>query len=103
MQNSLAAAKVTPTIDALQERLETVRQTELEPAWRRQVSFRPEQHDAIEELTRGIVTRILHGPLKVLESASDDKDPAALLSIVHRVFNLGDKAAGRLHRDCQGP
>lgn len=91
MQKSLKTAEVAPTIVALQEHLETVRQTELERVRRRQVSFRPDQQAAIEELTRGIVTRILHGPVKVLEAASDDKEPAALLSMVHRIFNLVDE------------
>ncbi len=91
MQKSLLAAEVAPTIAALQEHLETVRQTELERVRRRPVSFRPEQQAAIEDLSRGIVTRILHGPRKVLEAASEDKEPAALLSMVHRLFNLGEK------------
>ena len=95
MQKSLETAEVAPTIVALQERLETVRQNELERVSRLKVSFGPEQQEAIEELTRGIVTRILHGPVNVLETASDDKDPAALLSVVHRIFNLGDELAGR--------
>jgi glutamyl-tRNA reductase len=86
---------VAPTIVALQEHLQTIRQTELERLRRRQVSFRPYQQDAIEELTRGIVARILHGPVKVLETASDDKEPTALLSMVHRIFNLGDEPAER--------
>jgi glutamyl-tRNA reductase len=45
MQKSLENAEVAPTIVALQERLETVRQNELERVSRRKVSFRPEQLD----------------------------------------------------------
>ena len=92
MQNSLESAEVAPTIVALQELLESVRRNELERVSRRKVSFGPEQRDAIEELTRGIVTRILHGPVKVLETASGEEEPAALLSMVHRIFNLGNEA-----------
>jgi hypothetical protein len=88
MQQSLMTAEVAPTIAALQEHLETVRQTELDRVRRRPVGFRPEQEFAIEDLSRGIVTRILHGSRKFLEAASEDKESAALLSIVHRIFNL---------------
>ena len=98
MQKSLETAELASTLFALQEHLETVRQTELERVRRRQVSFRREQHDAMEELTRGIVARILQGPVKVFEAASDDEEPAALLSMVHRLFNLGDKTAKRQHQ-----
>lgn len=90
--------KSLETIIALQERLETVRQNELERVSRRKVSFGPEQLDAIEELTRGIVSRILHGPVEVLETEYDDQEPAALLSMVHRIFGLGDEPAGRPSR-----
>ena len=95
MRNSFGTAEVAPTIAALQEHLETLRQTELERVSRRQVSFRPEQQDAIEELTRGIVARVLDGPVKVLETASDNKEPARFLSLVRRIFNLGDGGGGR--------
>ena len=95
MQKSLEVAEAEPTIVAPQERLETVRQNELARVSRRKVSFAPEQLDAIEELTRGIVARILHGPVNASEGGYDDREPAALLSMVHRIFNLGDKPAGR--------
>jgi glutamyl-tRNA reductase len=88
-----------PTIVALQKHLETVRQAELERIRRRQLSFRPEQQDAIEELTRGIVTRVLNATAKVLECAPDDKEHAALLNMVHRMFNLSDEPAGRRTTD----
>jgi glutamyl-tRNA reductase len=101
MQKSLLTAETAPTIAALQEHLETVRQTELERVRRRQVSFLPEQQDALEELTRGIVARILHGPVEVLEAVSDDKAPA-LLSMVHRIFNLGDEPVGSQHQHRKG-
>lgn len=89
MQHSFEAAKVAQTIVALRERLETVRQTELERMRRRAVKFRSEQQGAIEELTRGIVTTILHGPATVLETASTEQETAALLRVVHCIFNLG--------------
>ena len=89
MKDSLEAAKVAQTIVALRKQLETVRRVELERMRRREVKFRSEQQGAIEELTRGIVTAILHGPATVLEAASTEKEPAALLRMVHRIFNLG--------------
>lgn len=102
MRPPLQTAEVAPTILALQEHLEIVCQTELERIFRRQVSFRSEQRDALEELTRAIVTTILHGPVTVLEAASTDKETAALLSMVHRIFNLGEKPAESPQRDRQG-
>jgi len=101
MQNSLEATELAPTIVALQERLETVRKNELERIRRRPVSFRPEQQDAIEELTRRIVTTILLGPVKVLQAPPGDKEPAALLTMVQRIFNLVDRPEGKTMQDRQ--
>jgi len=94
MQQRLETAEVAPTIIALQEHLQTIRQTELERLRRRQVRFRPDQQAAIEELARGIVAKILHGPETVLEAVSTGKEPAALLSIVGRIFDLDVPLAG---------
>ena len=90
MRESLDVAMVAPTIVALRQQLETVRQIELERMRRRHVKFRSEQQDAIDVLTRGIVTTILHGPVTVLETASTEKESATLLRLVHRIFNLAD-------------
>jgi glutamyl-tRNA reductase len=62
--------------------------TEVERIRRRQVSFCPEQQDAIEELIRGIVTTIRHRLVTVLEAASSGREAAALLRTVHSIFNL---------------
>jgi glutamyl-tRNA reductase len=89
MPQSVETSAMTLTVFALQEHLESVRRTEIERISRRQVSFRPEQQDAIEELTRDIVTRILHGLTTALEATSTDTEHAALLNMVHRIFKLG--------------
>ncbi len=93
MQSSGESIEITPTVDALHEHLETIRLIELERLQRRQVGFRFDQKDAIEELTLGIVSAILHGPVSVLEAASIDKERAALLRMLHRIFNLAEKPA----------
>jgi glutamyl-tRNA reductase len=91
MPRLLETPAMTLTVFALQEHLESVRQFELERIGRR-VSFRAEQQDAIEELTRGIVTRILHGLKRALEAESTDPERFALLSIMDRIFKLGEIA-----------
>jgi glutamyl-tRNA reductase len=75
--------------------------TEVERIRRRQVSFCHEQQDAIEELTRGIVTTILHELVTVLEAASSDREAAALLRTVHSIFNLGKDQQDDRHKTNQ--
>ena len=93
MQWSGESVEITPTIDALREPLETIRLIELERLQRRQVRCHFDQENTIEELTLGIVRAILHGPVSVLEAASIDKERAALLRMLHRIFNLAEKPA----------
>lgn len=99
MQSSVERVGITPTINALHEHLETIRQIELERLQRRQVNFRLDQKYAIEELTLGIVSAILHGPVSVLEAASIDKERAALLRTLHRIFNLTEEPASQARQN----
>lgn len=87
MPQLLETPAMTLTVFAPQEHLESIRQFELERIGRR-LSFRAEQQDAIEELTRGIVTTIVHGLVTVLEAASSDREAAPLLRTLHSIFNL---------------
>ena len=102
MPQSVETSAMTLTVFALQEHLESVRQTEIERISRRRVSFRPEQQDAIEELTRDIVTRIVNGLITALESASTDTEYVALLSMVPRIFKLGEIPTERLSPNRRG-
>jgi glutamyl-tRNA reductase len=55
---------------------------------RRDINFGSEQQGAIEELTRGIVATIVQGPATVLEAASTEIETAAVLRMVHCIFDL---------------
>src|SRR3954471_17668204 len=59
-----------PTIVALQERLEEIRQLELERSRGKLSGLTPDQQSAIEGLTRSLVNKILHGPISSLKSIS---------------------------------
>jgi hypothetical protein len=87
---------MVPTIVSLQERLETVRQGEIDRVRRRLGRLSPEQENAIESLTRGMINKILHPAMAVLKTASAENDSSFFVEIVHRIFNLGEK---RKHED----
>ena len=87
----LQAEDLVPTIVSLQERLETVRQGEIDRVGGRLGKLSPEQQNAIESLTRGIINKILHPAITVLKTASAKNDSTLFVEIVHRIFNLGEK------------
>jgi len=78
------------TIVSLQQRLETVRQGEIDRVRGRLGRLRPEQENAIESLSRGIINKILHPAMTVLKTAAAN-DSTLFVEIVHRIFNLGEK------------
>lgn len=80
--------EVVPTIVSLQARLEEIRAMELERLHGKLGALSPEQQQAVEALTRGIVNKILHDPITQLKSAAQEPDSRKIVDIVRKVFNL---------------
>src|SRR5215472_3920314 len=74
MMARLKVAEVTPTIVGLQEQLEQIRAGELDKVRRRYGPFTPEQEEALEALTRGIMNKVAHGPIAELRSQAGQPD-----------------------------
>jgi glutamyl-tRNA reductase len=83
----LGGLDVVPTIVALREKIEGIRQAELEKALASLQDLAPRHRALLDALTSSIVNKILHAPLASLkrESAADDPDLAAS---VRRLFDL---------------
>ncbi len=77
-QRTVSAA---PAIVALQRQAEELRQAELKRAQARLGPLTPEQAEAIEALTRGLVNKFLHPPMQALKQAARENDSARLDSI----------------------
>ncbi|MFL6465644.1 MAG: glutamyl-tRNA reductase [Bryobacteraceae bacterium] len=91
----LRARDVTPTILSLQEQLEAIRQEVLLRYRGRLGALTPEQEEAIQALTRGIVNKIAHGPISEIRrhaaaQTTEDAPQGELISAVRRMFRLRD-------------
>jgi glutamyl-tRNA reductase len=53
----------------------------------------PEQEQALEALTHGIVNKILHTPITRLKSAAAGPEVTTLIDAFKKIFNLQDKSA----------
>ena len=84
----LASRDVVPTIVALEGRLNHIRSAEMERYQSRLASLSPEQRQAVEALTRGMMNKILHGPITELKSGAGEPEHAALVRLIHRIFGL---------------
>jgi glutamyl-tRNA reductase len=82
---------IAPAIVDVQGTAEELRQAELHRQQRLLQSLTPEQQEAVESLTRGLMNKFMHLPLQAMKSAARDGDAAALETI-HGMF----------HKECTG-
>jgi glutamyl-tRNA reductase len=90
-QARIQTLHLTPTIVSLQDQFETVRQAELDRVRGRLGTLTPEQEAAIEALTRGIVNKLLHTPIRSLKSAAGAAEMTTLVDTFRKIFDLPEK------------
>jgi len=91
MMQRLKTREVAPTIISLQEQLESVRAHEIAKMRARLGSLTPQQEDAVEAITRGIINKIAHGPITELRRTASHPDGAPLSDLIRRLFRLENK------------
>ncbi|MHB8734446.1 MAG: glutamyl-tRNA reductase [Terriglobales bacterium] len=79
---------VVPTIRKLQERAEELRLQELARLRSRLGTLTPEQDQAVDALTRGLMQKWLHRPLVALKDLAGDPSGLPLLDVAERLFGL---------------
>ncbi|MBD2041288.1 glutamyl-tRNA reductase [Microcoleus sp. FACHB-672] len=81
--------ETVPTINSLREKIETIREQELEKALSRLGSEFAERHqEVIEAMTRGIVNKILHDPMVQLRAQQDIEARRHAMETLRMLFNL---------------
>lgn len=85
--------ETVPTINSLRDKIETIREQELEKALSRLGSEFAERHqEVIEALTRGIVNKILHDPMVQLRAQQDIEARRRAMETLRLLFNLDSEA-----------
>jgi len=87
----LRTLDVVPTIVSLQDHLETIRQAEIDRVRGRLGPLSPEQEIAVEALTRGIISKVMHTPITTLKTAAREAEATTVIEVVRRLFNLREK------------
>jgi glutamyl-tRNA reductase len=90
MMKRLASREVVPTIVALEDRLNRIRELELERQRGRLQNLTPEQREALDALTRGIVNKILHGPITELKSGAGQPGHSTLVELIRKMFGVAE-------------
>ncbi|HYH06918.1 MAG TPA: glutamyl-tRNA reductase [Thermoanaerobaculia bacterium] len=85
----LVAQDAVPTILELQQRLETIRTSELEKCLRRMGPMTAEQRETVEIFSTQLVNKILHYPILQLKEASDEpQERESLRRTIRKIFGL---------------
>lgn len=92
----LKTLHLKPTIISLQDQFETIRQAELDRVRGRLGKLSSEQEMAIEALSRGIVNKILHTPIRSLKNAVATDEITTLIDSFHKIFALPAKGPNKL-------
>jgi glutamyl-tRNA reductase len=83
-----------PTVVALRQRFESIRQAELRRLEPKLAALPPEARARVDEITRLIVEKLLINPTEQLKSISDAETAAAYSDALNRLFHLtGDEPA----------
>jgi glutamyl-tRNA reductase len=90
MMARLQVQEIVPTIVSLQGQLEQIRAAEVERVRRKLAPLTPEQEEAIESLTRGIINKIAHGPISELRRQAGRPDGVHVIDAIRQVFHLKD-------------
>jgi glutamyl-tRNA reductase len=86
----LASRDVVPTIRALEDRLNRIRAAEMERFQGRLATMSPAQRQAVDGLTRAMISKILHGPITELKSGAGEPENVTLVRLINKIFGLGE-------------
>ena len=84
----MEARKVTPTIVKLQEQVENWKKSELDRMRGKLGKLSPQQNEAVETLLRGVMNKMLHGPLSELRATAGKPEGELTAEMIRRMFKL---------------
>jgi glutamyl-tRNA reductase len=77
-----------PTISKLQGRAEILRQAEIHKMHNKLSGLTPAEREVVERLTKGIVAKLIHGPMAHLRTVDNVEDRTNSVKSLERMFNL---------------
>lgn len=77
-----------PTISKLQSRAEVIRHAEIRKMHNKLSGLSPAERAVVERLTKGIVAKLIHGPMAHLRTVDNVEDRRTTVKSLERMFNL---------------
>jgi glutamyl-tRNA reductase len=86
--SQVSESGISATLVSLRERFEAVRRGEIQRVRGRLGNLSPDQENAIDSLSHGIIERVLQAPMAMLKKASARNQTVFVIETVRRIFNL---------------
>ncbi|MCB2189063.1 MAG: glutamyl-tRNA reductase [Deltaproteobacteria bacterium] len=96
-QHWLESLAVSPTISALTLKAEAIRRAELERTLKILGAAGPEVGQALDNMTRSLIKKLLHDPIRFLKESAHEKNQEttrAHLALTGRIFGLEENGEG---------
>lgn len=90
MLRRLKTHEVSPTIISLNQKLEVIRQGELERFRGKLSGLTRAQEEAVEALTRGMMNKVAHRPIIEMKRGAADSEEPDSIDRIRRAFGLDD-------------
>lgn len=90
LMERLRAREVAPTIVGLQQQLEELSRAEWERVRGRLGALTPQQEEALNAYTRGLLNKIAHGPLTEIRRAATQPEGDRVIRLIRRMFRLDE-------------
>ncbi len=87
----LRAHQAAPAIVSLNQRLETIRRGELERYQSKLRGLSDEQREALDALTRGIINKVAHHPIREVKRSASDPRSSISIEDIQRLFGLDEE------------
>jgi glutamyl-tRNA reductase len=84
----LKTRAATPVIVELQEHLDQLRRAEMQRLRSKLGPLTPQQEEAIEALTKGLMNKVAHGAISEIRKSATQEDGWQTVSLVRRLFRL---------------
>jgi len=94
-RHRMQSLDAVPTIVALQERVEQIRQAEIERLRSKLGVLTSDQQNAVETLTRSIVNKILHKPISALKDIGGSDQLTTTAELLRSLFGIDDSTMRR--------
>ncbi|MDQ4025269.1 MAG: glutamyl-tRNA reductase [Actinomycetota bacterium] len=85
------STEIAPTAAALVEKADAIRAAEMERIAAQLATMTPEQREAVDHLSRRMVAKLLHAPLKSARDMAGSKQGQLYLTALQELFGLSDE------------